>query len=187
MRSAAVILGFGNDPLPGVRGCYNLVMAEKKKEPGVPGAPQIFNKKARFDYHIEESLEAGLVLEGSEVKSLRLGRASLEESFARVHSGEVILYGMHISPYEQATVRQHEPNRPRKLLLHRREIRRVIEKATAQGFTLIPLKLYWKRGNAKIELGIARGKREFDKRESIKKRDTQREVQRVLAGRRQRR
>ena len=153
----------------------------------VPGAPTLKNKKARFNYHIEDSLEAGLVLEGSEVKSLRLGRGSLEEAFARIHDGEVILYGMHISPYEQATVRQHDPIRPRKLLLHRREIGRVLEKAMAQGYTLVPLKLYWKRGNAKIELGIAQGKREFDKRESIKKRDSTRDIQRTLAGRRGRR
>lgn len=124
------------------------------------------------------------MLEGSEVKSLRSGRGTLEEAFARIIGGEVILYNMHIAPYEQATVRQHDPNRPRKLLLHRREISRILEKATAQGFTLVPLKLYWKRGNVKIELGIARGKREFDKRESIKKRDTQRDVQRILSGRR---
>src|SRR5690554_3105890 len=143
-----------------------------KNDKSASHAPQLRNKKARFNYHIEDSLEAGLVLEGSEVKSLRSGRGNLEEAFARIIGGEVILYNMHISPYEQATVRQHDPTRPRKLLLHRREIRRILEKATAQGFTLVPLKLYWKRGNVKIELGIARGKREFDKRESIKKRDT---------------
>ncbi len=161
-------------------------MAKKNRSGGRPGSPVVRNKKARFNYHVEDSIEAGIALAGCEVKSLRQGKANLDEAFARVRDGEVILCNMHIGPYEQDTQRVYDPRRPRKLLLHRREIDRVLSRATQRGATLVPLKLYWKRGRAKIELAVARGKRQFDKREDIKRRDTRREVERELA-RRQRR
>jgi SsrA-binding protein len=162
-------------------------MAKKKSDaPSAPGSPVLRNKKARFNYHIEDTIEAGISLLGSEVKSLREGHGNLEESFARIRDGEVFLVNMHIGPYEQAR-EQHEPTRPRRLLLHRREIDRFLGRAVTKGLTLVPLKLYWKGGRAKIELAIARGKRQFDKREDIKRRDTQREVERVLSKRHQRR
>lgn len=161
-------------------------MARKSEGPRKPGSPVIHNKKARFNFHIDETLEAGISLVGSEVKSLRQGHGGLDESFARVRDGEVFVVNMHIGPYLEARD-QHEAKRPRKLLLHRREIKRVIERALTKGCTLVPLKLYWKGGKVKIELGIARGKREFDKREDIKRRDTEREVNRVLSQRGRRR
>lgn len=161
-------------------------MAKKSEAPRKPGSPVVHNKKARFNFHIDETLEAGISLVGSEVKSLRQGQGSLDESFARVRDDEVFLVNMHIGPYLEAR-EQHEPKRPRKLLLHRREISRVIERALAKGCTLVPLKLYWKGGRVKIELAIARGKRQFDKREDMKRRDTQREVDRVLTQRERRR
>jgi SsrA-binding protein len=158
-------------------------MARKKDAPqSRPGSPVLRNKKARFNFHIDETLEAGISLLGSEVKSLRDGRASLDESFARLTDGQVFLVNMHIGPYEQAR-EQHDPHRPRRLLLHRREINRTLARALTRGCTLVPLKLYWKGGKAKVELAIARGKRQFDKREDIKKRDTQRDVSRELSHR----
>lgn len=157
-------------------------MAKKGEAQAPPGCPVIRNKKARFNFHIDETVEAGISLLGSEVKSLRDGRANLDEAFARVRDGEVYLLNMHIGPYEQAR-EQHEPRRTRKLLLHRREIDRVLLRALARGSTLVPLKVYWKRGKAKVELAVARGKRQFDKREDIRLRDTRRDVQREMAGR----
>ncbi len=152
---------------------------------GAP-TPRIVNKKARRNYHVLETLEAGLVLEGSEVKALRAGRASLDEAFARVKDGEVFLENMHIGPYEQAGRFGHEPRRRRKLLLRKREIQRVLGKALEKGHTLVPLAVYFRRGWAKVELAVARGKREFDKREDLRRRDHQRQIERELA-RRQRR
>ncbi len=136
------------------------------------------NKKARFDYEIIETFEAGIVLKGSEVKSIRLKKVSIQESYARVKDGEIYLTGMNIAIYEMANRFNHEPVHDRKLLLHRHEIKRLIGKVQEKGFTLVPLKLYFKNGKVKVELGLARGKAKYDKRDSIKKRDVDREIQR---------
>ena len=150
------------------------------------GTPKIRNKKARYNYHVLETLEAGLVLEGSEVKALRQGKCNIDEAFGRIRDGEVWLYNMHIGPYEQAHQYGHDTRRARKLLLKRREISRFLGRAVEKGKTLVPLAVYFKRGWAKVELGVAQGKREFDKREDLKKRDHQRDIQRELARRRRR-
>jgi SsrA-binding protein len=136
------------------------------------------NRKARHDYTIVDQYEAGLVLTGTEVQSLRLGKANLKDSYAKVKDGEVWLYQMHISPYPFAYYNNHDPLRVRKLLLHKREILRLYAKANEQGHTLVPLKLYFKAGKAKITLALAKGKREFDKREALRERDRKREVER---------
>ena len=138
------------------------------------------NRKARHDYHILSSVEAGLVLWGTEVKSLRLGQANLKDSFARVEHEEVWLHNMYISPYDQGNRYNHDPTRKRKLLLHKTEIKRLIGKANERGLTLVPLKIYFVRGVAKVELALARGKREYDKREDIARRDAQRDIERQL-------
>jgi SsrA-binding protein len=138
------------------------------------------NRKARHDYLIVDQYEAGLVLTGTEVQSLRLGKANLKDSYAKVKDGEVWLYQVHISPYPFAYYNNHEPLRVRKLLLHKREITRLYAKANEQGYTLVPLKLYFKAGKAKITLALAKGKREFDKRQSIRDREQKREMDRVL-------
>lgn len=137
------------------------------------------NRKARHDYRIEETWEAGLVLAGSEVKSLREGKASLSDAYARVEDGEVWLYNMHIGPYGPAGPEAHEFKRRRKLLLHRREIRRLIGKVEQAGLTLIPLEVYFRGGVAKLKLALARGKRHRDRREDIKKREAEREMGRA--------
>jgi len=143
------------------------------------------NRKARHDYFIEESYEAGLALTGSEIKSVRAGRLNLRGGYARVVGREVWLYDVHISPYEQSgTYFNHEPTRPRKLLLHRREIERIAGQVERQGFTLVPLRLYFKGRRAKIELGLARGKKLYDKREDIAKREAKRDIERVMKARR---
>ena len=142
------------------------------------------NRRARHNYHIEETVEGGLVLTGTEVKALRAGRASLQEAFARVERGEVWLYHMHIPPYEAGNIFNHDPLRTRKVLLHRREVSRLLEKAQQKGYTLIPMRLYFKRGLAKVELAVARGKREYDKRETIARREAQREIERAVRRRR---
>jgi len=147
-------------------------------------SPRIRNKKARFNFEILETVEAGLVLEGSEVKSLRDGKGSIDEAFARVKNGEVWLYNMHIGPYDQAGQFGHDTRRTRKLLLKKREIDRFLGRAVEKGATLVPLTVYFKRGWAKVELGVARGKREFDKREDLKKRDAKRDIAREMAKRR---
>ena len=147
-------------------------------------SPRIRNKKARFNFEILETVEAGLVLEGSEVKSLRDGKGSIDEAFARVKNGEVWLYNMHIGPYDQAGQFGHDTRRTRKLLLKKREINRFLGRAVEKGSTLVPLTVYFKRGWAKVELGVARGKREFDKREDLKKRDAKRDIAREMARRR---
>ncbi|MGH3392367.1 MAG: SsrA-binding protein SmpB, partial [Actinomadura sp.] len=136
------------------------------------------NKRARYDYHIDETWEAGLVLQGTEVKSLRAGRASLVDGYAVVRDGEVWLMGVHIPEYTQGTWTNHEPRRPRKLLLHRREIGRLIAKTQESGLTLVPLSLYFKDGRAKVEIGLARGKKAHDKRQDIAKREAAREMDR---------
>jgi SsrA-binding protein len=141
------------------------------------------NRKARHGYRILEQIECGIALTGSEVKSMRAGQASLTEAYARIRDGEVWLEGMHVSPYEQGEKRGYEPIRPRKLLLHRREIDRLAAKQKEQGLALVPLRVYFTHGIAKVEIGLAKGKREYEKREAIAKRESQREMERA-AGRR---
>lgn len=138
------------------------------------------NRKARFEYELLEKVEAGLVLTGTEVKSLREGKSSLEEAYAQVERGEVWLLGCDIPEYLQANRMNHKPKRPRKLLLHRQEIRKLVTKVAEKGLTLVPLQIYFKRGMAKVELCIARGKKTYDKRESLKKQDAKREMDRAL-------
>jgi SsrA-binding protein len=142
------------------------------------------NKRARHDYAIEEVVEAGLVLTGTEVKSLRAGRASLTDGFGLITDSEIWLHGVHIPQYTQGTWTNHEPRRIRKLLLHRKEIDRLARSTQERGLTLVPLSLYFKDGKAKIELGLARGKRSYDKRQDLAKRDAAREVDRELRRRR---
>ena len=137
------------------------------------------NRKARHDYIIVDQYEAGLVLTGTEVQSLRLGKVNLKDSYARVKNGEVFLYQVHISPYPFAYYNNHDPLRVRKLLLHKREILRLYAKANEQGHTLVPLKIYFKAGKAKITLALAKGKRAFDKRQTIRDREQKREMDRV--------
>src|SRR3712207_2241601 len=145
------------------------------------------NRKARHDYFIEESYEAGIVLTGSEIKAIRAGRLNLRGGYARVVNGEVWMYDVHISPYEQSgTYFNHEPTRPRKLLLHRREINRLLGKLEAKGLTLVPLDIHFKGRRAKVKLGVARGKKLFDKREATAERDATRQIERVLKERRYR-
>ena len=138
------------------------------------------NKKAFYDFTIEETYEAGIALTGPEVKSVREGRANLKESYARVRDGEVFLIGAHISPYENATHRDQRPTRDRKLLLHRKEIDRLIGKTLTEGNTLVPLKLYSKNGNVKLQIGVASRKREYDKRRDIARKTAEREMQRAV-------
>jgi SsrA-binding protein len=140
------------------------------------------NKKAWHDYHIEDRFEAGMVLNGPEVKSLRAGRANLKDGYVSIDdNGEAILYNVHISPYSHATHNPNEPIRMRKLLLHKREIRKLIGKLHEKGLALIPLSIYFKEnGRAKIELGLARGKRQYDKRAALKQKQSDREVQRAM-------
>ena len=142
------------------------------------------NKRALHDYEILESLECGLVLTGTEVKSLREGSTSLENAYAKVDGGEVWMLGSDIPEYSMGNRMNHKPKRPRKLLLHRSEIARFASKASERGFTLVPLRIYFKNGLAKVELAIARGKQLFDKREAKKKADAQREIKRELSQRR---
>src|SRR6266446_3258731 len=138
------------------------------------------NRRARHDYHVFDTLECGIVLTGTEVKSLREGQSSLEDAYAKIEDGEVWLIGSDIPEYSMAHRMNHKPKRPRKLLLHRREIAKFAGKASERGFTLVPLRLYFKKGVAKVEIAVARGKKLFDKREAKKKADAQREIKRVL-------
>ena len=138
------------------------------------------NKKARYDYHIEDTFEAGLVLTGTEVKSLRAGRASLVDGFAEIVDGEVWLHGAHISEYLQGTWNNHTPRRKRKLLLHRHEIDKMARRVNERGLTVVPLSLYFKDGRAKVEIALAKGKKHYDKRHVIATRDAQREATREL-------
>ncbi len=141
------------------------------------------NRKARFEYEILDTLEAGIALLGPEVKSLRAGNANLGDAYAIVRRGEVFLVNAHIGPYDQAGRANVAPRRERKLLLHRAEIARFAGRAAERGFTLVPLELYFKQGRAKVELGLARGKKAHDKRETIRERDSEREIQRAVRGR----
>ncbi len=143
------------------------------------------NKKARHDYFIEEVYEAGIVLTGTEIKSVRQGKVSLKESYAKIEKGEIIIYGMNISPYEQGNRFNVDPLRPRKLLLHKSEIRKLIGYTTLKGLTLVPLSMYINEdGRAKLELAVARGKKLYDKRETIAKRDAARDIDRRMKERR---
>ncbi|PQP34350.1 SsrA-binding protein [Desulfobacteraceae bacterium SEEP-SAG9] len=140
------------------------------------------NRKARHDYFIEDEYEAGMVLLGTEVKSLRLGRGNLKDSYARIKKGEVFVYQMHIGAYPFAFYDNHDPLRPRKLLLHKQEIKKMYGKVNEKGYALIPTKVYFKNGKIKMTLALARGKRKYDKREAIKKRDERRELDRIKKG-----
>lgn len=138
------------------------------------------NKKAYHDYFIEEKLEAGLVLQGTEVKSLRAGKANLNDSFMLVRDGEAFLHNLHISPYEFGNRQNHQTDRNRKLLLHRKQIDRLYGRIREQGYSIIPLRMYFKDGLVKVEIGLAKGKKLYDKREDMKKKDSQRELSHVL-------
>lgn len=141
------------------------------------------NRKARHDYHIHETYEAGMVLTGTEVKSLRAGKANLKDSYARIDNAELMLHNMHISPYEQGNRFNHEPMRTRKLLMHRFEINKLIGQTKEKGYTLVPMKLYFTRGNAKVQLGLATGKKNYDKRQDLAERDAKREMDRAFRDR----
>ena len=144
----------------------------------MPDKTVAVNRRARHDYAVEETLEAGIVLTGTEIKSIRAGRANLAEAYARIEHGEAFLIGAHIAPYEQGNRNNHEPTRTRKLLLHRDQIAELAGRTQAKGFTLIPLKLYIQGGLAKVELGLGRGKKAYDKRRTIAERDARRELER---------
>ena len=135
------------------------------------------NKKAYHDYFIEEKYEAGLALHGTEVKSLRLGKCSIKEAFIKIEQGEVFVYGMHVSPYEKGNIFNKDPLRVKKLLLHRQEIRRMSGRIAEKGYTLVPLQVYFKNGLAKVEIGLAKGKKLYDKRQDIAKKDQRREAE----------
>jgi SsrA-binding protein len=136
------------------------------------------NKKAYHDYFIEEKYECGLALHGTEVKSLRMGKCSIKEAFIRIENGEVFIYGMHVSPYEKGNIFNKDPLRVRKLLMHKQEINKLLGKIKEKGYTLVPLQVYFSNGRAKIEIGLARGKKLYDKRDDIAKKDARREAQR---------
>jgi SsrA-binding protein len=154
-------------------------MADERSKPQIIAK----NRRARFDYEILDTFEAGIVLRGPEVKSLRDGKANLSDSYAQIRRGEIYLVNAHIAPYAQASRENVDPRRERKLLLHKAEIVRLGGRVAERGFTLIPLQLYFSNGRAKVELGLARGKRRYDKRESIRRRETERELQRVTRSR----
>ena len=140
----------------------------------------IQNRKARHEYFVEDTIEAGLALFGTEVKSIRKGKANLQDSYISVKQGEAFIWGMHISPYEQGNIFNRDPLRERKLLLHKQEIRYLAEQAARMGYTLIPLSIYFKNNRVKVEVGICRGKKLYDRRESLKQRDDEREMQRAF-------
>jgi SsrA-binding protein len=141
------------------------------------------NKKANHDFSIEETYEAGIVLQGTEIKSIRNGRANLKDSYARVEGGEVFLHNMHVSPYEQGNRYNHEPLRTRKLLLHNREIVKLIGATKEEGYALVPLKMYLKNGYAKVLIGLGKGKKKYDKREDLKKKEAKRDIERAFRDR----
>ena len=156
-------------------------MSEQHEPGGKRGGEKVIttNRKAHHDYHILERMEAGIALRGTEVKSLRAGRVNLKDSYVEARDGEMTLIGTHISPYEAGNRFNHEPERPRKLLLHRREILRWGQKAREKGLTLVPLRLYFKNGKVKVEIALVKGKRSYDKREAIATRESQRELDRA--------
>lgn len=141
---------------------------------------EILNRKARYDYYIEDTYEAGIALSGTEIKSIRNGKAQLKDSYAIVKNDEVFVLNMHISKYEQGNIFNHDETRTRKLLLHKKEIYKIRDAISRDGYTLIPIKIYFKGNKAKLELGIARGKHNYDKRETIKERDMKREIEKNL-------
>ena len=136
------------------------------------------NKKAYHDYFIEEKYETGVVLHGTEVKSLRMGKCSIKEAFIRIENGEVFVYGMHVSPYEKGNIFNRDPLRPKKLLMHKMEINKLTGKLAEQGYTLVPLQVYFSNGRVKVEIGLAKGKKLYDKRQDIAKKDQKRETER---------
>ena len=138
------------------------------------------NKKAYHDYFIEEKYEAGIVLHGTEVKSMRMGKCSIKESFIRIENGEIFAYGMHVSPYEKGNIFNKDPLRTKKLLLHKKEIHKLMGKIAEKGYTLVPLQVYFKDGRAKVEIGLAKGKKLYDKRQDIAKKDQRREAEKEL-------
>ena len=140
----------------------------------------VSNRRARREYFIEETYEAGLVLKGSEIKSIRAGRANLQDSYVTIRDGEAWLVNTHVSPYKQASIENHEPKRDRKLLLNRREIDRLVSKVQAKGYTMIPLRLYLKNNRAKVEIALAKGKKLYDKRANLAKRQAQRDMERAM-------
>ena len=144
----------------------------------MPDKTVAVNRRARHEYAVDETLEAGLVLSGTEIKSIRAGRVNLAEAYARIEHGEAWLIGAHIAPYEQGNRNNHEPTRTRKLLMHRDQIAELVGRTQAKGYTLVPLKLYIRNGMAKLELGVARGKKAYDKRRTIAERDMRRELER---------
>ena len=153
-------------------------------KPKVNLEPRISNRRATHDYFITHKLECGIVLQGSEVKSLRHGKAQLQDSFARVEHGELILYNVHIDPYEKASVvTNHEVKRPRKLLAHKREIKRLSDELDQKGTTLVPLAFYFKDGRVKVELGVGRGKQAHDKRDAIKRKEMDKDIRRAMTHR----
>lgn len=154
-------------------------MAKNEKDANVIAQ----NKRARHDYFIEETFEAGIVLKGTEIKSIRAGRMNLKDSFARVANGEAFLHNAHISEYEQGNRYNHDPVRARKLLLHKKEINQLIGQTQQKGYALVPLKVYLKNGFAKVLIGLAKGKKNYDKRETLKRNDAKREVERALKDR----
>jgi SsrA-binding protein len=158
-------------------------MAKRGKRKAAPGDVAT-NRQAGFRYHLLERFECGIQLQGSEVKSIREGGVQLKDAYAEVRDGEVWLRNMHIAPYKPAAGENHDPERPRKLLLHRREIERLIGKTAERGLTLVPTRVYFKGPRAKVELALARGKEQKDKRRSIKERETRREIERALSERR---
>ena len=158
-------------------------MPAKTPEPGEGKRSIARNPRATHDYHILETWEAGLMLTGTEVKSLRSGKASIKEAYARLRNGEVFLEGMNVTPYEQGNRYNHDPVRSRKLLLHRKEIERMVGAVEQKGLALIPLELYFKRGRAKVALALGRGKKEHDRREDLKRRIADREMARAVRGR----
>ena len=141
------------------------------------------NRRARYEYEVLDKVEAGIALVGPEVKSLRAGKANLGDAYGIIRGGELWLHNLHISPYDAASRENPEPRRARKLLLHKREISRLAGKVQERGLTLVPLSLYWKGGRAKVELALVRGKRQYDKREAIRQRETDRDLQRTMRGR----
>ncbi len=136
------------------------------------------NKKARFEFFILETFEAGLVLKGTEIKSVRNGQISLQEAYVRTNGEEMWLVGAHIAPYENASAFQHDPKRDRKLLMHKKQIRKIFDEVRIKGMTIVPIKVYLKEGKAKLEIGLAKGKKQYDKRDAIKERDVERETSR---------
>ncbi len=158
--------------------------AKKASEAKDSGGTLVVNRRAAYDYFIEDRLEAGMSLTGTEIKSLRGGHANIREAYARIEGGEAWLWNAHISPYEGGNRLNHEPMRRRKLLLHRRQIAQLAGIAKRPGYTLVPLRIYLKHNRAKLEIGVARGKKSYDKRDAIAERDARRDVERALADRR---